>query len=221
MLTTPRTWIPSVTVSFNDAGSTMATQIQNPNDPRRNPWRVVVWSLPIVLLSIPLIAMQFTDEVDWGALDFLVMGALLFSAAGAYEIDTRLSASSTYRAGVAILVLGSVLVTWVNLAVGIIGDEDNPLNLMFFAIPLIGGLVGLFGRFKASAMVRAALAMAAAQAVTVVIAVFVRDHLAASFDGFFVAMWLVAAGLFRFDASNDALAVGHDQAVPTKPDPPA
>lgn len=198
----------------------MATPLNEQTKRRKNPWQVFVWSLPIVLLSIPLIAMQFTEEVDWGALDFLVMGALLFSAAGAYEIGTRLSASSTYRAGVAILVLGSVLVTWVNLAVGIIGDEDNLLNLMFFAIPLVGGLIGLLGRFKASAMVRAALAMAAAQAVTVVIAAFVGDYLAAFYDGFFVAMWLVAAGLFRFDAPNEALAVSHDQAVPTKADPP-
>ena len=33
----------------------------------------------MVLLLVPLVAMQFTDEVNWGPLDFVVAGVLLLS----------------------------------------------------------------------------------------------------------------------------------------------
>ena len=32
------------------------------------------------LLAIPLIAMQFTDDVNWGPGDYLIMGGMLFFA---------------------------------------------------------------------------------------------------------------------------------------------
>lgn len=34
-----------------------------------------------LLLLVPLVAMQFTDEVDWGGGDFVVAGGLLFGVA--------------------------------------------------------------------------------------------------------------------------------------------
>ena len=40
----------------------------------RSPWRALIWGGAAVALSIPAIAMQFTDEVQWGPFDFLVMG---------------------------------------------------------------------------------------------------------------------------------------------------
>jgi hypothetical protein len=37
-----------------------------------------------IILMIPLIAMQFTDEVNWSPFDFAAAAALLFGAAGIY-----------------------------------------------------------------------------------------------------------------------------------------
>jgi hypothetical protein len=37
----------------------------------------IILSVVIIFLSIPLIAMQFTDEVDWSSSDFAIMAVLL------------------------------------------------------------------------------------------------------------------------------------------------
>ena len=38
------------------------------------------------ILLVPLVAMQFTDEVAWDLADFVVAGILLFGAGLAYEL---------------------------------------------------------------------------------------------------------------------------------------
>ena len=46
------------------------------------------------LLLLPLLAMQFTDEVVWDLADFAVAGALLFGAGLTYELVARKGAAS-------------------------------------------------------------------------------------------------------------------------------
>lgn len=81
---------------------------------------LILLSIP-VLLSIPLIAMQFSDEVDWNAFDFLVMGALLLMVGIAVEGILRKVRSVIGRV-VMLFVIGLLfLLIWAELAVGIIG----------------------------------------------------------------------------------------------------
>lgn len=75
----------------------MASNVQDGVGPRPNPWRRVVWGPAAFLLLLPLVAMQFTEEVNWGAVDFIAFGAMLLAACGAFELTTRLSGNSTYR----------------------------------------------------------------------------------------------------------------------------
>ena len=58
--------------------------------------------------------------------------------------------------------LGAFLLTWMNLAVGIIGNEENPANLMFFAIPVVGMVGALTVRFESRGMAHALVATAIA-----------------------------------------------------------
>lgn len=77
------------------------------------------------LLLLPLVAMQFTEEVNWGAVDFIAFGAMLLAACGAYELATRLSGNSNYRAAFGLAVAASFVLVWINFAVGIIGRGNN------------------------------------------------------------------------------------------------
>ena len=52
--------------------------------------RLIVILLAIsMLLLIPLIAMQFTDEVNWTLFDFVIAGALLFGTGLLSELIMR------------------------------------------------------------------------------------------------------------------------------------
>jgi hypothetical protein len=42
-----------------------------------------------------------------------------------------MTGTSAYRAGVGISVGAAFILVWMNLAVGVFGTEDNPLNLLY------------------------------------------------------------------------------------------
>ncbi len=73
------------------------------------------------LLLIPLIAMQFTKEVDWNIFDFLIMGILLSGTGFLCELVLRQAKSTQSRILICGLVIFLFLLTWVELAVGIFG----------------------------------------------------------------------------------------------------
>lgn len=75
-----------------------------------------------ILLSIPLIAMQFTSEVDWGLFDFTVMGTLLLSAGLLAELVIRKVKTTDYRIALIFVLLVAFLLVWAELAAGIFGS---------------------------------------------------------------------------------------------------
>lgn len=82
----------------------------------------LLYSIPFVILSIPLMAMQFTKEVNWTISDFLVMGILLFTTV--FTIDFVLKKFKTLKSRL-ILTVGIVVLlalVWAELAVGIFGS---------------------------------------------------------------------------------------------------
>ncbi|SFA45928.1 hypothetical protein SAMN04488511_105195 [Pedobacter suwonensis] len=83
----------------------------------------IIFGVVILILSIPLIAMQFTTEVKWDLSDFLVAGALLFSTGLALELVIRNLKSGTLRTIVLIVILIALFLVWAELAVGIFGTR--------------------------------------------------------------------------------------------------
>ena len=176
---------------------------------RGNRWRWAIWGTAAALLLLPLIAMQFGAEgVDWGPEDFIVMGAMLGLACGAYELVTRLPGGRAYRAGFALAIFGCFFLVWINLAVGIIGSEDNPANQMYLAVLgiVIIGAVAVRGRAKGMMAVTALAAVAQVTIAAIALAGnlgadgigWPRDVIGCT--GIFVALWLGSAGLFRMAA---------------------
>src|SRR5512139_3937877 len=95
----------------------------------------------VLILLVPLAAMQFTDEVDWSLFDFIFAGGLLFGTGLAFVLIARRVNLPTYRAAVGVAVAAGLILIWVNGAVGIIGSENNPANLLYAGV-LAVGLVG-------------------------------------------------------------------------------
>ena len=122
---------------------------------RRCPGRLLLWAIPTALLIAPAVAMQFTREVQWDAFDFVFASVLLFGAAGTVDLAIRKGGSTAYRLGAGLAVLASFLLIWINGAVGVIGDEDNPANLMFIGIIAIAAAGAVIARFEARGMARA------------------------------------------------------------------
>jgi len=73
----------------------------------------------VLVLLVPLVAMQFSDDVNWDVADFLIIGALLFGAGLSYELITRKVRSRNRRLMVGGGLLLAVLYLWAELAVGI------------------------------------------------------------------------------------------------------
>lgn len=167
--------------------------------------RIAIWVVASLLLLLPLVAMQFTDEVQWDGADFLLIGAMLALACGAYELAARKSGSTVYRAAIGLALLTAFLLTWMNLAVGIIGSEDNPANLIFFGVVAVGIVGAVLARFRPRGMARALIATAIAQALPGLAAIFVGPIQAVILMGFFVASWLLSAWLFAKAAEEQKM----------------
>ncbi len=73
----------------------------------------------VVLLLIPFIAMQFTDEVQWSLADFVVAGVLLLGTGFIYELAVKKIRNTNYRIAVGLALLAALFVIWIELAVGI------------------------------------------------------------------------------------------------------
>ena len=165
-----------------------------------NRWSLAIWSGAAALLAVPAVAMRFTDEVQWTALDFATMGTMLALACGAWELFARRSASWPYRAGAAAAIGTAFFLVWANLAVGVIGDEGNPANLMFAGVLMVAIAGAALARFRAAGLARAMVATAVAQTLVGGIAIFGRLDVPIvlfAITAMYVVLWLAAAMLFR------------------------
>ncbi|GAB4018590.1 hypothetical protein [Spirosoma koreense] len=73
------------------------------------------------LLFIPLLAMQFTTEVNWTLSDFIVAGILLYGTGLLCELVLRKVTRFEYRIALCAILLITLLLVWAELAVGIFG----------------------------------------------------------------------------------------------------
>ena len=80
----------------------------------------ILLAVPLLLL-IPLIAMQFSSEVNWSLGDFLVMGMLLLGVGLTFEIVLRKVPKKSYRISLMATIIILFLLIWAELAVGIFG----------------------------------------------------------------------------------------------------
>lgn len=166
---------------------------------RLNPWRIIGWGGAGAVLLLPLVL-----RAPWTLSDYVFAGAVFAILGGTFELAARRSGSKWYRAGVAVALGTTFLLIWINGAVGMIGDEDNPANLMFLVVILIAIAGAIGARFEARGMARAMIVAAAAQ--MLVMLIVIANRLGAAEPPFYPALplmltgfalpWLLSAWLF-------------------------
>ena len=160
------------------------------------------------ILSVPMLAMQFTDEVAWGVFDFAVAGALLGGTGLIHQLAARRAGNTAYRAAVGVALAAALFLVWLVLAVGVIGDTGDRADLMYGGVLAVGIIGAIIARFQPEGMARALLAMALVQALVAVIALIAGKHQAPissvseilGLNGLFVALFIGSAWLFRHAA---------------------
>jgi len=73
----------------------------------------------LILLTIPFVAMQFTNEVNWSPFDFIIAGVLLGTTALICDFSIRKIHSLKHRVIVCLAILTILLLIWIEIAVGI------------------------------------------------------------------------------------------------------
>jgi len=180
----------------------------------RNKRLISILAIVTFLLMVPLIAMQFTSEVRWDETDFIVAGTLLLTTGLLFELAMRKGGNTSYRAGAGVAIFTTLILIWMNLAVGLIGSENNPANLLYIgvlAILLIG--IGI-ARFQAQGMARALFATAIAQFLVPLLAIAIWQP---GFGGagmigvlflntIFALLWTGSGLLFRHATVNKKIS---------------
>lgn len=159
--------------------------------------RMIGWGAVVAVLLIPAIAMRFTGEVNWSGGDFLLAALMLGGLGLGVELAVRLSPDWHYRAGAALAGLMALVIVWGNLAVGFIGGEGNPANLVFAAMLFVIAGGAALVRFRAAGLARVMALAAVMQAGTAVLALALGDARAALLIALLVVPWLAAGWLFR------------------------
>ena len=112
---------------------------------------------------------------------------------------------SPYRFAAAVALAAVLMLVWLALGVGILGPDGDRANLMYAGVLAVGIVGTAIARLRPIGMARTMSAMAFAQAVVVVIALIAGVHRSGvspvaeivGLNGFFIAMFLGAAWLFR------------------------
>jgi multidrug efflux pump subunit AcrB len=76
-------------------------------------------SIVIAVLFIPMLAMQFTDEVKWTLFDFFMASFLLITTLTLVEITLRNFKNKTFKITTVCIILFLFLLIWGDLSVGI------------------------------------------------------------------------------------------------------
>jgi hypothetical protein len=169
---------------------------------------VMRWVLiTAAVLAAPLLAMVFklgvgdpgsdTGGVNWSPMDFAITGVLVLGSGLLYEYASGRAGNVAHRAAAAIAVAAGLLLVWVNLAVGMIGDEGNGANMMYIFVLFVALVGAAIARFEPREASIAMFATAGAHALVATIALIAGLGPTLPADAFFIAAWIVSGLLFR------------------------
>ncbi len=151
----------------------------------------------------------------WDVFDFAVAGALVGGVGVTYVLLARKTNNTAYRFAIGVALAAAFILVWVNAAVGIIGTAHDDANMMYGVVLAVGVIGAIIARLKPDGMARALFATALAQLLLTTFAVIAGWGSAGPvwpwdvllLNGFFAALWLLSAWLFR-NAARERLPAG-------------
>jgi hypothetical protein len=168
---------------------------------------VLRWVLiTAAVLAVPAVAMALNlaipdpgsgteDGVNWGPMDFAVIGVLVLTSGLLYEYASARAGTFAHRAAVGIAVAAGLGLIWVNLAVGFMDVE--PANLMYVLVLFVALIGAGIARFEPREASVAMFAAAAAHAIVAVIGLVANLGPTLLADAFWIAGWVASGLLFR------------------------
>ncbi|TNC46004.1 hypothetical protein FHG66_19640 [Rubellimicrobium rubrum] len=169
--------------------------------------RRLAWTLLIAMLVV-LLVLQAVGVMGWSLFDVVVAGALLGVVGCVARLISRSVRGPVYRAATGVALGTAVLLVWSNLAVGLIGSERNPANLVYGGVIVIGLIGAGLARLLPEGMARVMVATALAQVVVPLVALIGGVGVAGPVSmvdvimvtALFATLWLIAARLFGMAA---------------------
>jgi hypothetical protein len=161
-----------------------------------------------LMLLIPLV-LTLLAIWHWRPGAFVLAFVLLFGGAGlTYELVAKKRSNKAYRFAVGAALAAVFLLVWMNAAVGgILGDD--PANMMYFGVLLVGLIGAIIARLEPQGMSRTLFATAFAIALVPVIALIIgtpafANGVAAVFGlhAAFAILFVGSALLFRRASAN-------------------
>lgn len=166
---------------------------------------VTVGSGTALILLVPFTANSLSDEVTWSGGDFFFAGILLFMSGTTYRLLVRQERQTHHRAGIALALLSTVILIWTHFAVGLIGTEDNPANLMYLAVLAVLIVGGVKSHFNPRGLAITLFASVAVQSVITLIALANQLDSASQLlmvNSLFIILFGLAGALLRCGASR-------------------
>ncbi|TGE07634.1 hypothetical protein [Hymenobacter fodinae] len=139
------------------------------------------------------------------AISHVVMAGILVLVLGLlYLLIASRGRSGAYKLAVGVAVTASLLLVWGNLAVGFIGSENNPMNLLYGAVLAVGFIGAILAKLQPLGMARAMFAAAATQFAVPFVALLIKQPELTMgvlwvivLNTIFAGLWVVAGLLFR------------------------
>src|SRR5690606_8891261 len=158
--------------------------------------------------TVCLLLIPFLLKADWDLADYIVASILLYSTGLTFALVTRKFKGIVYKLAVAITCASALFLVWANLAVGLIGSENNSVNLIYFVMVLVAFIAAVITKFRADSMAYIMFSMAGFQVLSALIILasvginnpeYNTDNLVIynGVHGFFTVQFILAGLLYR------------------------
>lgn len=156
----------------------------------------------LVIIALPMLASFLIDAITGFSGESLSVGGATLWMMATLVIGTVIMFRVTktfpgiYRFAAMVAIGTAFLITWANGAVGIIGSEENRINLIYFVIILMGFLGATISNFETRGIAFSLFGMAFTQMMIAVLLILSANSIAPNMTFKLIIFFLALHGFF-------------------------